>query len=179
MIFRAVWCVGNTCRWPATACRIASSICRLPHLRVVEHWTSAHGARVMRRATLAHAELRAARHSRRARIGGPTYWLTHEPENEIGAPTRPSGRRLSDELRPVIFVACSKCDWRAAFSRDELIVFHGATCAMPSLLNELTKPGCIRLGNQWGHCGVYYVEPTGGCSRRSANRTAHYKLALR
>ena len=28
--------------------------------------------------------------------------------------------------------------------------------------NELTKPGCVRLGNQWGHCGVYYVEPTGG-----------------
>ena len=39
---------------------------------------------------------------------------------------------------------------------------RGATRAMPSLLNELTKPGCIRLGNQWGHCGVYYVEPTGG-----------------
>jgi hypothetical protein len=92
---------------------------------------------------------------------------------------RQDSYRLSDELRPVIFVACSKCDWRAAFSRDELIVFHGATCAMPSLLNELTKPGCIRLGNQWGHCGVYYVEPTGGLSRRSANRTAHCKLALR
>ena len=75
---------------------------------------------------------------------------------------RQDSYRLSDELRPVILVACSKCDWRAAFSRDELIVFHGATCAMPSLLNELTKPGCIRLGNQWGHCGVYYVEPTGG-----------------
>ena len=75
---------------------------------------------------------------------------------------RQDSYRLSDELRPVILVACSKCDWRAAFSRDELIAFHGATCAMPSLLNELTKPGCIRLGNQWGHCGVYYVEPTGG-----------------
>jgi hypothetical protein len=23
--------------------------------------------------------------------------------------------RFSDELRPVILVACSKCDWRAAF----------------------------------------------------------------
>ena len=75
---------------------------------------------------------------------------------------RQDSYRFSDELRPVILVACSKCDWRAAFSRDELIAFHGATCGMPSLLNELTKPGCIRLGNQWGHCGVYYVEPTGG-----------------
>ena len=44
--------------------------------------------------------------------------------------------------------------------RDKLIAFHGATCAMQSLL--LTKLGCIRLGNQWGHGGVYYVEPTGG-----------------
>ena len=90
--------------------------------------------------------------------------LTHELENEMA---HRQGRQagvlsLSDELRPVILIACSKCDWRAAFSRHELIVFHGATCAMPSLLNELTKPGCIRLGNQWGHCGVYYVEPTGG-----------------
>ena len=63
---------------------------------------------------------------------------------------RQDSYRLSDELRPVILIACSKCDWRAAFSRDKLIVFHGATRAMPSLLNELTKPGCIRLRNQWG-----------------------------
>ena len=80
----------------------------------------------------------------------------------IDKAVRQDSYRLSDELRPVILVACSKCDWRAAFSRDELIAFLEATCAMPSLLNELTKPGCIRLGNQWGHCGVYYVEPTGG-----------------
>jgi hypothetical protein len=75
---------------------------------------------------------------------------------------RQDSYRFSDELRPFILVACSKCDWRDCLCRDELIAFHGATCAMPSLLNELTKPGCIRLGNQWGHCGVYYVEPTGG-----------------
>jgi hypothetical protein len=80
----------------------------------------------------------------------------------IDKAVRQDSYRLSDELRPVILVACSKCDWRAAFSRDELIASHGATCAMPSLLNELTKPGCVRLGNQWDHCGVYYVEPIGG-----------------
>jgi hypothetical protein len=72
--------------------------------------------------------------------------------------------RLSDELRPVVLVACSKCDWRAAFSRDELIASHGATCAMPSMLNGLSKPGCVRLANQWDHCGVYYVEPIGRLS---------------
>ena len=71
------------------------------------------------------------------------------------------------ELRPVILVACSKCDWRAAFSRDELIASHGATCAMPSLLNELAKPGCTRIGNQWDHCGVYYVDPIGGLQQTS------------
>ena len=89
--------------------------------------------------------------------------MTHEPENEIGA----AGHfyRLSDGCAPSHFVACSKCDWRAAFGRDELIVFHGAMCAMPSQLNELAKPGCVRLGNQWGHCGVCYVEPTGGCGK--------------
>jgi hypothetical protein len=42
--------------------------------------------------------------------------------------------RLSDEPRGVILVACSKCEWRAAFERDELITIHGATCAMPCSL---------------------------------------------
>jgi hypothetical protein len=67
--------------------------------------------------------------------------------------------RLSDEPRGVILVGCSKCEWRAAFERDELITIHGATCAMPNLLNKLAKPGCLRLGNQWDHCGAYFVEP--------------------
>src|SRR5262249_16890860 len=34
--------------------------------------------------------------------------------------------RLADERRAIILVACSKCDWRAAFARDELIAAHGA-----------------------------------------------------
>jgi hypothetical protein len=69
--------------------------------------------------------------------------------------------RLADEPRATILVACSKCDWKAAYHRDELIASHGAAYPMPSLLNELAKPGCTRLGNQWDHCGVYYVEPIG------------------
>ena len=32
--------------------------------------------------------------------------------------------RLADEKREIILVACSKCDWRAAFSRDDLIASH-------------------------------------------------------
>jgi hypothetical protein len=42
-------------------------------------------------------------------------------------------------------VACSKCDWRAAFSRDELIASHGSDYAMPNLLNHLAAPSCKRL----------------------------------
>ena len=32
--------------------------------------------------------------------------------------------RLADEQGETILVACSKCDWRAAFARDELIAAH-------------------------------------------------------
>ena len=69
------------------------------------------------------------------------------------------GIGFSDERRAIILIACSKCDWRAAYPRDELAVSYGEACAMPSLLNKLAKPGCARLGNQWDHCGVHYVEP--------------------
>jgi len=67
--------------------------------------------------------------------------------------------RLADERREIILVACSKCDWRAAFSRDELIASHGADYAMPNLLNHLAAPSCSRLGSNWDRCGVHYVEP--------------------
>src|SRR5213080_3650661 len=55
--------------------------------------------------------------------------------------------RLADERREIILVACSKCDWRAAFSRDDLIASHGADYAMPNLLNHLAAPSCSRLGS--------------------------------
>ena len=70
--------------------------------------------------------------------------------------------RLADEKRETILVACSKCDWQAAFARDELIAFHGAHYAMPNLLNHLAAPSCSRLGSNWDRCGVYYVEPIEG-----------------
>jgi hypothetical protein len=40
--------------------------------------------------------------------------------------------RLADEQRETILVACSKCEWRAAFSRDELIASHGADTRCPT-----------------------------------------------
>jgi hypothetical protein len=70
--------------------------------------------------------------------------------------------RLADEKRETILVACSKCDWRAAFSRDHLIASHGADYAMPNLLNHLAAPSCSRLGSHWDRCGVHYVEPIEG-----------------
>src|SRR6476619_2211355 len=70
--------------------------------------------------------------------------------------------RLADEKREIILVACSKCDWRAAFARDELIAAYGADYAMPNLLNHLAAPGCSRLGSTWDRCGVHYVEPIEG-----------------
>ena len=70
--------------------------------------------------------------------------------------------RLADEKRDIILVACSKCDWRAAFSRDELIASHGADYAMPNLLDHLAAPSCSRLGSNWDRCGVHYVEPIEG-----------------
>jgi hypothetical protein len=70
--------------------------------------------------------------------------------------------RLADEKRETILVACSKCDWRAAFSRDDLIASHGANYAMPNLLNHLAAPSCSRLDSHWDRCGVHYVEPIEG-----------------
>ena len=70
--------------------------------------------------------------------------------------------RLADEKRQIILVACSKCDWRAAFSRDELIASHGADYPMPNLLEHLAAPSCSRLRSNWDRCGVHYVEPIEG-----------------
>ena len=65
--------------------------------------------------------------------------------------------RLADERRETILVACSKCDWRAAFLRDDLIASHGADYAMPNL--PLAARSCSRLGSYWDRCGVHYVAP--------------------
>jgi hypothetical protein len=44
--------------------------------------------------------------------------------------------RLRDEPRAIILVACTKCDWKAAYSRDELFALYGADRVMPDLLND-------------------------------------------
>jgi hypothetical protein len=80
--------------------------------------------------------------------------------------------RLADEVRDTILVACSKCDWKAAFRRDELIAAHGAACPMPSLLEHLAAPGCAKVGSQWDRCGMHYVEPIGGPASYTSLRRA-------
>jgi hypothetical protein len=42
--------------------------------------------------------------------------------------------RLADESSPVIEVACIKCEWKAAFSRTELLGLYGAEYPLPTLL---------------------------------------------
>src|SRR5215510_972935 len=58
-------------------------------------------------------------------------------------PVRRAFYTLADEPRETILVACSKCEWRAAFARDELIAAHGADHSMPNLLNHLAVPNCL------------------------------------
>jgi hypothetical protein len=74
-------------------------------------------------------------------------------------PLRRAFYTLADEKRDTVLVACGKCDWKAAFQRDELVVSHGRDYPMPNLLEHLARPGCARIGSPWDRCGVYYVEP--------------------
>src|SRR6478609_2906732 len=67
--------------------------------------------------------------------------------------------RLRDEPRATILVACTKCDRKAAYSRDELTALNGADRAMPDLLHDLAAPGCSKMGSNWDRCGAHFVEP--------------------
>jgi hypothetical protein len=95
------------------------------------------------------------------------WWADVLADPRARMPVRRSGQRaigrvyyrLADEPHETILIACSKCDWKAAFSRNDLISLHGADCAMPNLLDHLARPECPRLGSYWDRCGVHYVEP--------------------
>jgi hypothetical protein len=72
---------------------------------------------------------------------------------------------LADDPRSTILVACSKCLWKAAFSRADLITKYGAEYPLPNLLDHLAMSGCSKIKNQWDRCGVYYVNPIEGRER--------------
>jgi hypothetical protein len=76
-----------------------------------------------------------------------------------GLQVRPVFYRLRDEPHAIILVACSKCDWKAAFERDVLITSHGPDVNMVELLGTLAAPGCPKVGHHWDRCGAYYVDP--------------------
>ena len=95
--------------------------------------------------------------------------LTACPISRIG-----KANRLRDESHASILIACTKCDWKAAFDRDELIAAHGADYPLPNLLTFVAAPGCSRLGSQWDRCGAYYVEPIKG--RRSGRTVITMRL---
>ena len=67
--------------------------------------------------------------------------------------------RLADEPSPAIEVACSKCEWKALFSRAEVVALYGEEYPLPNLLDHLAMPGCTKIKSQWDRCGVYYVNP--------------------
>src|SRR5258708_34734939 len=56
--------------------------------------------------------------------------------------------RLADEKRETILVACSKCDWRAAFLRGHPHPSHCAGYAIPHPPHHLPPPSFPRLGPQ-------------------------------
>src|SRR5207248_3845661 len=61
---------------------------------------------------------------------------------------------LADEPRPTIRIACSKCPWKAEFSRADLISNYGAEYPMPNLLDHLAMPGCSKIRSHWNRCGL-------------------------
>jgi hypothetical protein len=73
--------------------------------------------------------------------------------------------RLADEPRPIIEVPCTKCAWKAAFSRAELVASHGAEYPLPDLLDRLAMPGCPKIKSRWDRCGVHYLNPIEGRER--------------
>jgi hypothetical protein len=73
--------------------------------------------------------------------------------------------RLADECSPVIEVACSKCEWKASFSRGELLAMYGAECPLPSLLNHLAMPGCSKIDTHWDRRDVHYINLIDGRER--------------
>jgi hypothetical protein len=65
---------------------------------------------------------------------------------------------LADEPRPTISVACTKCEWKADFSRVELISMYGLiryrTCSI-----ILLRLPARNVGSQWDRCGAYWCVP--------------------
>jgi hypothetical protein len=100
---------------------------------------------------------------------GEEWWADVLADPRARRPTRGPHARgapmtywLSDQPHAIILVACTKCDWKAAFSRSALIALHGADYPLPDLLGHLAAPECSKVGSYSDRCGVRYVEPIEG-----------------
>src|SRR5260221_5854320 len=65
-------------------------------------------------------------------------------ERRTDLPVKQAFYRLADEKREIILVACSKCDWRAAFPPADLHAPHRAAHPWPNLPHPLPPPRCAR-----------------------------------
>ena len=91
------------------------------------------------------------------------------PQHCAPAPERGSSHAVltGERLRKTfigswnIEVACSKCGWKAAFNRKELMALYGPEYPLPDLLDHLAMPGCPKTKSQWDRCGVFYINPIG------------------
>jgi hypothetical protein len=67
--------------------------------------------------------------------------------------------RLADEKREIILVACSKCEWKAAYQRAELLGAHGrgqAPCA-----------NFVKNSKVWALAKVRLINPASGPSHQN------------
>jgi hypothetical protein len=102
-------------------------------------------------------------------LADPRARIRRQPRGLYGRDSKRTAQksdyRLADEASPLIEVSCSKCGWKGAFSRAELLAMYGAECPLPTLLNHLAMPGCSKINTHWDRCGVYYVNPIDGRER--------------
>jgi hypothetical protein len=96
-------------------------------------------------------------------LADPRARIRRQPGGLYGRDSKRTARkshyRLADEPSPVIEVACSKCEWKAALSRAALVALYGEEYPLPNLLDHLAMPGCSKINTHWDRCGVYYVNP--------------------
>jgi hypothetical protein len=102
-------------------------------------------------------------------LADPRARISRQPRSFYGRDGRrtvqKSHYRLADEPTPVIEVACSKCEWTAAFSRAELLAMYGAECPPAHLAQSSGDAWCSKINTHWDRCGVYYVNPIDGRER--------------
>jgi hypothetical protein len=95
--------------------------------------------------------------------------------------------RLADEKREIILVACSKCDWRAAFARDDLIAAHGVMAKARAAIGETSAQAraamsALTFASNTPHKHArrsvrrisYHNNYCRGLDRARPNRWAHY-----